>query len=56
MNAEYAKHDYSQAYGELISCCRHLSKDNVLQPYKFKTDLGRDENPNPYVFDIRHQI
>ena len=30
---------YSQAYGEIVSCFRHLAKDNVLQPYNTQKDF-----------------
>ena len=33
INCDYAIEKYTQAYGEVVSCFRHLSKDNFLQPY-----------------------
>ena len=52
---------YSQAYGEVESCFRHLAKDSVLQPYITQKDFAtsnKNSDGNPgyslYVFDIRH--
>ena len=52
---------WSQAYGEIVSCFRHLSKDNKIQPYIAQKDFITsnnypDGNPgyNLYVFDICH--
>ena len=51
----------SPAYGEIVSCFRHLAEDNVLQPYITQKDfLTSYENPDGkhgytlYIFDIRH--
>ena len=33
INCIYASEKNSQAYGEIVSCFRHLAKDNILQPY-----------------------
>ena len=46
----YAIDKYSQAIGEIVSCFRHLAKDNILQPYfkekDFITSINyRDGNP-----------
>ena len=61
INCNYAIDKYSQAYGEIVSCFRHLAKDNNLQPYitqkNFITSNDySDGNPgyNLHVFDIRH--
>ena len=61
INCNYAFDKYSQAYGEIVSCFRHLAKDNILQPYIPQKDFISsnnypDGNPgyNLYVFDIRH--
>ena len=59
----YAIDKFSQAYGEIVSCFRHLAKGNILQPYFTQKDFVTsdnypDGNPgyNLYVFDIRlHQ-
>ena len=32
INCNYAIDNYSQAYGEIVSCFRHLAKNNILQP------------------------
>ena len=37
---------YSQAYGETVSCFRHLGKDNILQPYFTQKDF-LTSNVNP---------
>ena len=29
----YAIDKYSQAFGEIVSCLRHLAKENISQPY-----------------------
>ena len=39
INQNYAIGKYSQAYGEIVSCFRHLAKDNFLQPYITQKDL-----------------
>ena len=61
INCNYPIDKYSQAYGEIVSCFRHLAEDNILQPYitqkEFITSNNYpDGNPgyNLYVFDIRH--
>ena len=60
-NCNYAIDKYSQAYGEIVSCFRHLAKDNILQTYITQKDFVTSDNypvGNPgynlYVFDIRH--
>ena len=57
----YTNKKYSQAYGGIVSCFRHLAKDNTLQPYITQKDFITsnnypDGNPgyNIYVFDFRH--
>ena len=57
----YAIDKYSQAYGEIVSCFRHLSKDGILKPYITQKDfITSNEYANDYagynlyVFDIRH--
>ena len=57
----YAIDKLSRAYGEIVSCFRHLAKDNILQPYITQKDFTtsnnyRDCHPghNLYVSDIRH--
>ena len=61
INCDYAIDKYSQAYGEIVSCFRHLAKDNILQPYITQKDFvttnnypGGNPGYNLYVFDIRH--
>ena len=51
----------SQTYGELVSCLRLLTEDNVFQPY-LTQEIFRGENDKNemgyvlYIFDIRrHQ-
>ena len=60
-NCDYAVDKHSQAYREIVSCFRHLAKDDILQPYNTQKDFVTsnnypDGNPgyNLYVFDIRH--
>ena len=60
-NCNYAFDKISQAYGEFVSCFRHLAKDNLLQPYITQKDFVTsstypDGNPgyNLSVFVIRH--
>ena len=63
INCNYVIDKFSQAYGEIVSCFRHLAKDNVLQPYIrqkgfITSNKYPDGNPsyNLYNFDIRlHQ-
>ena len=55
INTNYAHHEYAQAYGEVVSCFRHFSKTDILQPYISQHDFRRDENFNLYVFDIRYR-
>ena len=57
----YAIDRYSQAYGEIVFCFRHLAKDNFLQAYNTQKDFvtsnkypGGNTGYNLYVFDIRH--
>ena len=61
ITCNYSFDNYSEAYAEIVSCFRHLAKDNFLQPYItqkcFITSIKYpDDNPgyNLYVFDIRH--
>ena len=61
LNCNYAIDKYSQGYGEIFSCFRLLSKDNILQPYITQKDCitsndypGGNHGYNLYVFDIRH--
>ena len=61
LNCNYAIDNYSQAYGDIVPCFRHLAKDNILQPYITQKDFitsnnYADGNPgyNLYVFDIPH--
>ena len=42
INIKYEKDKISQAYGELVSCFRLLSKDTILQPYISQQDYKRD--------------
>ena len=56
MKTDNAKQSHSQAYGELVSRFRQLSKANILQPFVSQNDLSRDENFNLYVLDMRYQI
>ena len=32
-NCFYANDKFSQAYAEIVSCFRHLAKDDILKPY-----------------------
>ena len=57
----YAIDKFSEAYGEIVTCYRHLAKDNILQPYFTEKDFITSNNCpdgnlgyNLYVFDIRH--
>ena len=57
----YAIDKYSQAYGEIVSCFRHLAKDNILQPYitqKVFMTYSNYPDGKPgyklYVSDVRH--
>ena len=52
---------YSQAYGGIVSCFRHLAQDNILQPYITDKDFVTSNNCpdgnlilNLYVFERRH--
>ena len=60
-NCSYVFEKYSQAYGEIVSCFRHLDKGNASKTYITQKDfvtsnLYPDGNPgyNVYVFDISH--
>ena len=62
INCKNAFNEYSQAYGEIVSCFRHLAKDNILQPYFTQKNFITSNNYpdgnlgyNLYVFVIRHQ-
>ena len=61
INCNYAIDKFFQAYGEKVSCFRHLAKDNILQPnitqkYFITPNNYPDGNPgyNLYAFDARH--
>ena len=61
INCIYAIDKYSQAYGENVSCFKHLAKDKILRPYITQKDFITtnsypDGNPgyNLYVFVILH--
>ena len=61
INCNFAIDKRSQAYEEIISCFRHLAKDNILQPCITQKDfISSNNNPegypgyNLYVFCIRH--
>ena len=61
INCNCAIDNCSQAYGEIVSCFRHLAKEKILQPYYTQKDFETSNNypdVNPgyslYVFDIRH--
>ena len=61
INCKYASDKYSKKYGEIVSCFRHLAKDNTLKPYITQegfitSNSYPDGNPGYklYVFDIRH--
>ena len=61
INCNYAIDKYSRAYGETVSCFRHLAKDNILHRHVTQKDfISSNNNPegnpgyNLYVFDIRH--
>ena len=61
ISCNYAIDQCSQAYGEIVSCFRHLARNNILQPYITRIDFITSNNypdGNPgyklYVFDIRH--
>ena len=61
INFNYANDKYSQAYAEIVSCFRHLAKNNYLQPYNTQKDIVFSNNcPDGkpgyklYKFDIRH--
>ena len=51
----------SQAYGEIVSLFRHLSRDSIVQPYITKNNFitsntcpDGNSGYNLCVFDIRH--
>ena len=57
----YAFDKYSQAYGEIVSCFRHLARDRTLQLHITQKILktsnnypDSDPSHNFYVFGIRH--
>ena len=61
INCNYAIDKISQAYGDNISCFRHLAKDKILQPHFTQKDFITYNNypsGNPgcniYVLNIRH--
>ena len=61
INCIYLFDEYSQAYGEIVSCLRHLAEDILIQPYTTQKDFlifnnYPEGNPgyNLQVFDIRH--
>ena len=39
VNCNHAIDEYSHAYGEIVSCFRHSSKGNILQPYITQKDF-----------------
>ena len=45
----------SRSYGELVSCLRHLPKDNTLLLFDYEDDFKRDEKFSLYVLDKRCQ-
>ena len=61
INCNYAIDKYSEAYGKIVPCFRHLGKDNILQPYIRQKDFITSNNyvdGNPgyalYVFEFHH--
>ena len=44
MKFNYAIDKYSQAYGEIVSCCRHLAKDNISEQYNTQRDFITSNN------------
>ena len=61
-NCNYAFDKYSQAYGEIVSCFRHLARNTFLQRYMTLKDFITSNNypeGNPgynlHVSDNRHQ-
>ena len=61
INCDYAIDKKSQANGEIVSCFRHLTKDNILPPYNLQKHFLTSNNyPDGnagyslYVFDIRN--
>ena len=55
MNADHANRKVSQASGELTFCFRHLSKDNIIQPYRFQHEFRREGQIIVFVLDLRYQ-
>ena len=61
INCNFAIDQYSQQYGEVVSCFKHISKENILQPYTTqKVFITSNKYPDGnigydlYVFDFRH--
>ena len=60
--SDYEHDRFSQAYGEIFSCFRHLTGDKTLQPYITRNDSRTSTNYpaidrpryNLYVFDISY--
>ena len=60
-NCNFAIDKYSQTYGEIVSCFRHIAKDNIFQAYITQKGFTTSNNIpdgnrgyNLYIFDIRH--
>ena len=52
----YGDDFYSQVFGELVSCFRHLTNDKLLSPCDITPNDFRSYNRQIfYVFDIRYQ-
>ena len=46
----YDHGNYSQIYGEGLSCFRHLTGNNILSPYLTQNDFISNIGYNSYVF------
>ena len=55
MNADHATQKNSQACGELTFCFKHLSKDNIIQPYRFQHEFRREGQLIVFVLDLGYQ-
>ena len=60
-SCNYAIDKWSQAYGKIVSCFRHLAKDIIVQPYFTQKDFITSNNYpdgkpgyNLSVFDFHH--
>ena len=56
----YNDDDYSQAYGLIKQAFKHLTRDDILEPYISDNDFrssndGNNIGYNLYVFDITYQ-